>query len=102
MKITDYIKVGKENAISRKTLVALTGLTDRKCRQLIEDERAKGTVICNLQNGKGYFLPETTKDYLAQFNINKSRAMSILVQQKFIYAVLKENKVDVKWNEVAE
>ena len=36
MNIAEYIPVGHENAISRKRLAMITGLSDRQIRQLIE------------------------------------------------------------------
>ena len=47
MNITDYIPVGKENAIPRHELARVLGLTDRACRKEIELARDRGELICN-------------------------------------------------------
>ena len=91
MNILNYISTGKENAITRESLTAVTGLSERKIRSLIEEERAKGNIIINLQDGKGYFLPsEDETDVIeSQYKINNARAMSVLVQQKYLRRRLK-------------
>lgn len=49
--------VGKENAVSRKTLAALTGLSDRSMRGEIEKERRSGILICSHMETGGGILP---------------------------------------------
>lgn len=56
MNISDYIPFGKDNAISRKKLEKVTGLSDRDIREEIAMTR-RNTVILNLSNGQGYFQP---------------------------------------------
>lgn len=56
MNITNYIPKGKENAITRKDLCKITGLSDRNVRERISQARRE-TVIINLQNGNGYYQP---------------------------------------------
>ena len=56
MNISEFIPVGKDNAISRSQLVKLTGLSDRIVRDMIALER-RNTAILNLQNGAGYYIP---------------------------------------------
>lgn len=56
MNISDYIPFGKDNAISRKKLEKVTGLSDRDIREEIAMAR-RNTVILNLSNGQGYFQP---------------------------------------------
>lgn len=55
MNISDYIPFGKDNAISRKKLEKVTGLSDRDIREEIAMAR-RNTVILNL-HGQGYFQP---------------------------------------------
>lgn len=92
MNIAEYIPYGKENAISRQQLTIITGIKDRKVRKLIEEARVGGELILNLQDGKGYFrATENDLDSLEhQYKLNRSRAMSVLVQQKFLRRILKE------------
>lgn len=58
MNIVDYIPVGHQNAVTRKQLCILTGLSDRKVRDLIADARREMPII-NQQDSKGYYIPDT-------------------------------------------
>ena len=54
--IFDMLPVGAECAISRRTLVALTGLSDRQLRYKISQERKAGALILSTtEGGGGYF-----------------------------------------------
>lgn len=89
MEIIQYIGHGKENAVKRETLVQLTGLTDRKVRQEIENARHGGTIIINNQDGRGYFIPTDIEDIEKQYRANKRRALSVLNYQKYLRRELK-------------
>lgn len=90
MDILSYIPTGRENAVTRKELCIRTGLTDREIRQKIEKARKDGNIIINLQDGKGYYQPEGTEEIQKQYTQNQKRAMSILIQQKYLRRKLKE------------
>lgn len=90
MNIVDYIPTGKDNAVTRAQLCALTGLGDRAVRKLIEIARVEGAVIVNHQDGNGYYISNDPKDIRRQIATNNSRAMSILRQQKLLRQRLKE------------
>lgn len=55
-RIADLLHPGAENAVPRRDLMALTGLSDRELRRQIETERRLGTPILSDCIG-GYFLP---------------------------------------------
>lgn len=57
--IYELLPEGQENAISRRELIALTGLTDRALRRKIADERRAGALILSsVESGSnGYFRP---------------------------------------------
>jgi len=76
MNIIDYIQTGKANAISRQQLSDLTGLSDREVRRLIEAAR-QHHAICNLQDGKGYFMASNIQEALAFVNIQNSRGRAV-------------------------
>ena len=57
MDITKYIPIGKENAITTKELMNITGMTMRKLRQAINDARISGAVILT-DLKTGYWLPD--------------------------------------------
>lgn len=60
MNIIDYIPIGKDNAVSRRQLVALTGWDDRTVREAIETAKHNGALVINL--GGGYFVADKAKD----------------------------------------
>lgn len=50
--------VGWENPMSLDRLSILSRMNKRRVRKMIEDVNASGkTMICNLQDGRGYFIP---------------------------------------------
>lgn len=55
-RVADLLHPGAGNAISRRELMALTGLSDRELRLMIEAERRQGIPILS-DNIHGYFLP---------------------------------------------
>lgn len=57
IKIIDYIPFGHKNAISRQELCHRVGMSDRKMRNMIEEESTPEHPILNLQDGQGYFQP---------------------------------------------
>lgn len=87
--IIDYIPEGKENAVTRERLCAVTGLPDRKLREEIEQARRRGEIIINAQDGAGYYRSEEIRDIARQYNTNERRALSILAQQKHLRKRLK-------------
>ena len=66
LKIIDYIPVGHKNAVTRKQLVILTGLSDRKIRNMIQEECNREHPILNMQDGKGYFQPAYDEMHLVR------------------------------------
>ena len=84
MNILCYISRDRENPSTRKDLMFLTGLSDRKVRECIEELRRDGCIIINKQDGKGYYISNDIEDIKCQYHQNNSRALSILVQQKFL------------------
>lgn len=90
MNITDYIGIGKDKAVTRTELCSQLGMTDRTVRKMIELARAEGALIINAQDGRGYYISEDEADIRRQLNINHSRAMSILRQQKKLRQKLRE------------
>lgn len=87
--ITEFIPIGHNNAIKRHDLMMLTGLTDRQLRREIMEARRE-TVILNMQDGKGYFIPaedemELSKEWLLQEeNRIKRHAVSLYAVRKAV------------------
>lgn len=93
--ILNMIPCGHANAIKRRELAGRLGLMDRTLRRVIEDLRNSGEIICNFQDGQGYFRPESISDVYAQYKIDKSRMESISAHQKPLEKRLKEAGVEV-------
>ena len=90
MKILDYIGTGKENAVTREELTERLSLPDRTIRSMIEAARREGVLIINDGSGAGYYISDNLEDLKRQQKMNNSRAMSILVQQKYLRRRIKE------------
>ena len=56
MEVIDCIRVGHENAVSRRDLCIMTGKRDRQVRKEIQRLRATLPII---NSGDGYFLPNS-------------------------------------------
>ena len=84
------IPYGVESAVSRTYLSATLGMTDRAVRKAIQSARTAGNIIINDQSGCGYYQSDDIDQIEKQYRLNKSRAMSILVQQKHLRKRLKE------------
>ena len=84
-KITDdhralylLIPEGRQNAYKADLLAEMMGCDERRVRQMIEDLTASGHIVCNLQNGKGYYRPVTEDDIDAMLRLTAARAHSLL------------------------
>ena len=84
MSITDFIGIGRENAVTRGELVAILNLPDRAVRRLIQEARERGEIIINTQDGTGYYRSEDLGDLKRQYTANHRRAMSVLRQQTYL------------------
>lgn len=78
MNILNLIPKGKDNAISRENLVALTGMSDREVRKHISELRYDYPIL-NLQNGSGYYRPTRNdrEELLHYYYQERKRAISI-------------------------
>lgn len=72
------IPEGREKALRINVLAAVMDVHERRVRQMIEDLTVNGCVICNLQNGSGYYKPNTDEDFEAMLKLNASRAHALL------------------------
>lgn len=102
MNITDFIGVGRENAVDRFQLMERTGLPDRRVRKLIQEARDRGEIILNAQDGRGYYLSNDVGELKRQYRTNRRRALSVLRQQKYLRRKIKEaeNKEQMTIEEV--
>lgn len=87
MDVLAHLMFGKDNAISRTELSIKTGLSDRQVRRSIEILR-RDYLICNDQDGKGYYRPRDTKEIRRYFKQEDARAKAILRRLKLARQVL--------------
>ena len=74
--IEDYIPVGRDNKISRKSLMLCTGLPDRSVRRLISEARMRGIAIVGDPAG-GYYMAETEEDVMLLLSELRSRIIKL-------------------------
>lgn len=71
------LKIGKENAITRRELVSLCKVSDRKMRDVIREMRNKDMEpICSTSGGAGYYYPKSADEAIQCRNEKKKRAKS--------------------------
>ena len=80
---------GHNNAVGREVLARRYGLSDRIVREKIEAARDEGVLICNDQDGKGYYLAETVDEIERQYRRDKARALNVLKRLKASRRALK-------------
>ena len=59
--ISDLLHYGRQNAVSRRTLARISGLSERDVRKKIHEERANGTPIIS-NNIDGYWLSDDEQE----------------------------------------
>ena len=92
--ITDYIPHGHKNAISRTQLSIRSGMSDRKCRRLIEQARLAGNIILCASDGSGYFLYDGEDDDYYLHAYRKQEAMRFYSIGKTLRILNKADKND--------
>lgn len=55
-KICSALRTGEDNAVSLAEMCNISGRDSRVTRQIIEDLRRKGTVICSSDKIRGIFI----------------------------------------------
>ncbi len=72
---------GHGNAKRQHELANAMGMSILDTRKAIHSARVDDrVVICNLLDGKGYFLPETDEERLAQYRLTVSRGKAVFAQ----------------------
>ena len=79
MNIIDFIPQGKDNAISRRQLVNILGISDRKIRDTIARERLTSVILSSDEGG--YYLPNDNeiREVKAYLKREEHRARSIYI-----------------------
>lgn len=76
MSIVELIPEGRKNAIKRQDLLKQYDGTDRQMRRELQEARRE-TVIVNLSDGSGYFLPADKYELSAYIAQETARARTI-------------------------
>ena len=84
-----FLNYDKANAVGRAELQTLMQKPDRIIRHIIAEARRDGFIICNAQDGAGYYLSDDPDEWEAQYRQDTSRALSILSRRKALRARLK-------------
>ena len=83
------IPVGRAHAISRTKLAEKLKLPDRYMRRMIAAAQRDGMIICNDQDGRGYYQPQSVADIERAYKQERSRALATLVKLKTMRQQLK-------------
>lgn len=85
-KISDFLSVGRENALSLQALAFKAQLSERAVQKEILESRIKGELI--VSGDEGYFLP-SCPDELREYVIRKKAAIktSVTALKPFINAL---------------
>ena len=81
---------GHERAKPVKDLAGALHVNERTLRELLEQARADGFLICNDMDGKGYYLADTLEDVDRQYHRDYNRAMALLARLKPMRRMLRE------------
>ncbi len=98
MNILDYIPYGRDNAVSRQALAALTGLEDRMIRKEINRLREKGEFILSSSHSVGYWRsddPKEIEDYLKECD-SRRRHLAFPAMKKRFYTLIGKKYTVVK------
>ena len=76
--VAGFLGYGKQNAIKRDDLCRMMGVGDRQMRDLLAEAGEDGLIICNDQDGQGYYIADTDEELQRQYIQETNRAMSTL------------------------
>lgn len=82
INILDYIPTGHKNAVSRQYLSTVTGLSDRKVRDMIEKACTHEHPILNMQDGRGYFRPAENEMHLVRLYRAQENRRTLKIRNK--------------------
>lgn len=78
MNLTDYIPIGRKNAIAMRELSERLNIDPRTLRALIQRERERGEPICSDWEHGGYFMPANEYEARIYYRQQRSRAKSAI------------------------
>lgn len=88
INILDFIRKGRDKAISLENLASATGLKPRMARQLVREKRLEGYIIAS--DSSGYYIPSDPVELNGYIRHTEKWAKSILATLKNARRKLKE------------
>jgi hypothetical protein len=79
--IKNLLVVGRANGKTDIELSRITGIDKRMVRHIAGELLSSGIPVCNLHNGKGFFLAETREDLVACKKYTHSYILSLLKKE---------------------
>lgn len=92
-RITQALRAGENNAVSLADMCIISGLDNRSTRQVIENLRRSGVVICSSDNG--YFYPADISELKRYVRRERARSNSIELTLKSAEGLLKNWDGDI-------
>lgn len=89
-RLMEHLRYGERNAKTQDDLALEMGVTPLAVRQMIHYARTfDKIVICNYQDGFGYFLPETNDEVLRQYKMTVHRGKAVFAQLSSLLDAMK-------------
>ena len=78
--VAQYLGYGEQNAVKRKDLPRIMGMSDREARRYFEAAKLEGLPVCSFPDGKGYYIADTEAEADRQIAQNAARIQSLQQQ----------------------
>ena len=89
--IKRVLKTGADNAISRKELVKLLGVSDRVVREVLAEVIEEGEVIISNTKTGGYYYPESVEECERYIKMLNSYIISFAIRKRNLELWVKQN-----------
>ena len=90
-KLMSFIPLGRDNAISMRTLASLLKICDRDVRRVVLDARLDGELICG--DDSGYYAPFDDMEALGWYIFAKARGDTTLKSIEAVGKMLRDHGV---------
>ena len=88
--VLELIGTGKDHATPILRLVWNSGLNERAVRKAIQELRQDGHLICNEQNGKGYYIATELEEIRKQYTQDRNRFLAVAKRIKTERRILRD------------
>lgn len=93
MKLSEFIPIGRANAISMHSLSVQLAVKPRTLRLLIQREREQGAPICSDWERGGYFMPASEYEARTYYRQQRSRIKSARAALNGVIKYLREGGI---------